>query len=487
MDGLPADNLLDDFPIDRIGLQPLLKIYTQICHIYAMPDDSETARAKAMETLTGGLERLSAAFPWAAGKMVTVRDEAAGTEEMYIRPHEKIPLLVQRDARDDPAAPTYDALEQARFPINMLDESLIAPIATFPLPDPNDPSPVDRIFAIQATFLRGGLILCFVAHHGAMDMNSQGRLISLLSRACATTATSPFTEEDLAAGNLRRTEAIDLMDDEEYAALDPDLLAPHLLPAPRSLQANDEMVELLTDPSFPLGKCAWANFDLPLSTLAALKRQVLTSGALPADTPFVSTDDILTAFIWSAITRTRLPRLRKAGPAPAGTARAVDARRFLPISPHYLGLLSTMTYATVPLDALAGPADGRGLAVVSAALRRELDPATERVGRRTRALASYMNRVPDRTAVSLTAGMDLKSGVMLSSWAGVDSYALAFGLGLGLPVSVRRPRFTLVESLIYLLPRSTDGSVGVAICLLEEDMERLKADAEWNELADFVG
>ncbi|KAF3353235.1 hypothetical protein VdG1_08492 [Verticillium dahliae VDG1] len=169
MDGLPADNLLDDFPIDRIGLQPLLKIYTQICHIYAMPDDSETARAK----------------------MVTVRDEAAGTEEMYIRPHEKIPLLVQRDARDDPAAPTYDALEQARFPINMLDESLIAPIATFPLPDPNDPSPVDRIFAIQATFLRGGLILCFAAHHGAMDMNSQGRLISFLSRACATTATSP--------------------------------------------------------------------------------------------------------------------------------------------------------------------------------------------------------------------------------------------------------------------------------------------------------
>ncbi|CRK18088.1 hypothetical protein BN1723_011490 [Verticillium longisporum] len=454
MDGLPADNLLDDFPIDRIGLQPLLKIYTQICHIYAMPDDSETARAKVMETLTRGLERLSAAFPWAAGKMVTVRDEAAGTEEMYIRPHEKIPLLVQRDARDDPAAPTYDALEQARFPINMLDESLIAPIATFPLPDPNDPSPVDRIFAIQVT-----------PPH-----------LAPLPR-----------EEDLAAGNLRRTEAIELMDDEEYAALDPDLLAPHLLPAPRSLQANDEMVELLTDPSFPLGKCAWANFDLPLSTLAALKKQVHTSGALPADTPFVSTDDILTAFIWSAITRTRLPRLRKAGIATAGIARAVDARRFLPISPHYLGLLSTMTYATVPLDALAGPADGRGLAVVSAALRRELDPATERVGRRTRALASYMDRVPDRTAVSLTAGMDLKSGVMLSSWAGVDSYALAFGLGLGLPVSVRRPRFTLVESLIYLLPRSTDGSVGVAICLLEEDMERLKADAGWNELADFVG
>ncbi|KAG7107066.1 Trichothecene 3-O-acetyltransferase like protein [Verticillium longisporum] len=157
MDGLPADNLLDDFPIDRIGLQPLLKIYTQICHIYAMPDDSETARAKVMETLTRGLERLSAAFPWAAGK-------------------------IGDDARDDPAAPTYDALEQARFPINMLDESLIAPIATFPLPDPNDPSPVDRIFAIQVTFLRGGLILCFAAHHGAMDMNSQGRLISLLSR-----------------------------------------------------------------------------------------------------------------------------------------------------------------------------------------------------------------------------------------------------------------------------------------------------------------
>ncbi|EEY23652.1 trichothecene 3-O-acetyltransferase [Verticillium alfalfae VaMs.102] len=430
MDGPPADNLLDDFPIDRLGLQPLIKIYTQICHIYAMPDDSESARANVIETLTRGLERLSAAFPWAAGKMVTVRDEAAGKEEMYIRPHEKIPLLKQRDARDDPEAPTYDALEQARFPINMLDESLIAPIATFPLPDPNETSPVDPIFAIQATFLRGGLILCFAAHHGAMDMNSQARLIGFLSRACRDTPTSPFTEEDLAIGNLRRTEAIRLMDDEEYAAMDPDLLTPHILPAPRSLQANDEMVEMLTDPSFPLGKCVWANFELPLSTQAELKKRVLTSGALPPDMHFVSTDDVLTAFVWSAITRTRLPRLRKAGIATAGIARAVDARRFLPISPDYLGLLSTMTYATVPLDTLAEPFDGKGLAVVSAALRRELEPRRSWwAAARAPCLVHGPHARPDGRQLDGGDGSEERRHAELVGWRGIVRAVVCAGVG----------------------------------------------------------
>ncbi|KAM0285444.1 hypothetical protein ACHAQH_001391 [Verticillium albo-atrum] len=471
---------LDDFPIDRLGLQPLLKIYTQICHIYPMPDDSEVARKNIINTLTLGLKRLTAAFPWVAGKLTTVKTSPSAPEEMYIRPHDETPLFIKKDLRADPDAPTYHALEKANFPINLLPEDLIAPIATFPMPK-GDPAldGTDPVFAIQATFLNGGLILCFAAHHGAMDMNSEGRLISLFSRACKG---GLFTDQDLKAGNLRRTDAIQLLNDEEYSALDKDLLSPHILPQKRSLRANEEMVKLLTDPTFPLGKCTWANFDLDAPALSTLKRDAMAR--LPVGAAYISTDDALTAFVWSCISRVRLPRLRAAGVQTSQVARAVDARNFLPVSKHYLGLMSNMTYSTVPLDTLTRHS---ALGIVSAALRRELEPGTSTVALRTRALASYMDRMPDRTVVSFTATLDLKSGIMLSSWAGVDSYELAFGMGLGTPASVRRPRFTLVESLIYLLPRSRMGDVGVAVCLLEEEMERLKRDDEWAKYAKFVG
>ncbi|KAM0322457.1 hypothetical protein ACHAQA_009526 [Verticillium albo-atrum] len=488
--GASADSsLLDDFPLDMLGQQPLLKIYTQLCSCYPMPDDSEASRAKIIATLTKGLERLAAAFPWVAGTIATVKNSDSGTEDLYIKPHERIPLLVQKDLRDDPDAPTWAALEDARFPINLLDESLFAPIATFPIPT-GDPvqDAIVPVFAVQATFLRGGLVLCFAAHHGTMDMNSEGLLISYLARACASDSDSDaiFTPDELAAGNLRRPDAVALLTDEEYAAVDPALLAQQIIPAVRSPAAKEEkeeVVESQSDAATPPAKCVWANFDFDAEALRTLKAEATRTLHGAAD--FISTDDALTAFTWAAVTRARLPRLRAAGITTSGFARAVDARPHLPVSNAYLGLLSNMTYHAWALDALAPPAR---LGAVAADLRAAVAPTTSTIGLRSRALATFMHRAPEnRSAVSYTARLDLSAGIMLSSWARIDAYDLAFGMGLGPPASVRRPRFALVESLAYLLPRTREGAVGLAICLREEEVEALRGDEEWARLARFVG
>ena len=76
---------------------------------------------------------------------------------------------------------------------------------------------------------------------------------------------------------------------------------------------------------------------------------------------------------------------------------------------------------------------------------------------------------------------------MLSSWAKLDCYKLDFNLGLGKPVSVRRPQFVPVESLIYLMPKRLDGEIAVGICLTCEDMEGLRADEEFAKHGRYIG
>ncbi|KAK8093242.1 uncharacterized protein PG998_014643 [Apiospora kogelbergensis] len=92
-------------------------------------------------------------------------------------------------------------------------------------------------------------------------------------------------------------------------------------------------------------------------------------------------------------------------------------------------------------------------------------------------------------AADLRGAFDMAGGrgVMINSWAGLGAYSLHFGLGLGLPEAVRRPRFDAFQRLVYLLPKRPDGEFGVAVCLYENYLQRLKDDGELTKLATIVG
>jgi trichothecene 3-O-acetyltransferase len=145
--------------------------------------------------------------------------------------------------------------------------------------------------------------------------------------------------------------------------------------------------------------------------------------------------------------------------------------------------MQIMTYHTYPLQKLIE----EPLSGVASQLRSALDPKTSILGYHTRALATFFNRTPDISIISVTATLDLSADIMSSSWARLDCYELDFHLGLGKPESVRRPRFDPVESLIYLMPRTPDGEIAVAICLRDEGMDRLRADEEFTKYASYIG
>ena len=455
--------------LDIFGQQPGINIYTQLCLCFPLADGSSDS--VVINTLTKGLERLTASFPWLAGQVINEGSCPGNSGVFKIRSLAKLPHLVVEDLRYGPSMPTMDGLRRANFPFKMLDEAIIAPCKTIPGDSDESASNSKPVFLVQANFIAGGLLLTFVSQHQTMDMTGQGQVMHLFSKACRN---EPFTSEELSSGNLPRRNLIPLLDNSYEQG--PELAHQIVKPTPPHSNSNssNDQLEPTSSP-----KCTWTYFNFHPTSLAALKSLATETITLP--TGYISTDDALSAFIWQSVIRARLARC---DPKTESTfARAVDPRRYLDIPKAYPGLVQNMTYHTHTFETLVVAPLGN----IASQLRSAVDPKTSNLGYITRALATFISRTPDKSIVSVTAAVDQSTDIMLSSWANLDCYDLDFSLGLGKPEAVRRPQFEPCESLIYLMPKTLDGEIAVGICLRDEDLEILKADSEFTKYGNFIG
>lgn len=426
-----------ELELDVLGQQPgLLQIYTQISLCFSVPDAS--LHEEIINTLAKGLERLSDSFPWIAGQV--------DRKGYQITPLDKSPALIVKDLRNEM---TIKRLRDAEFPMKMLEEELIAPRRTLA----GESSEPNAVFLVQVNWIEGGLILTYNGQHGAMDMVGQGQVIGLLSKACRN---EPFTEEELASNNLNRTKVVPLLGQDYKPKQDAGTYSRPIAPASDAL---------------------WAYFSFDARSLHDLK--VEAEKTKDESTPFISTDDAVSAFIWKSTTKARIPRLHASDNTKF--CRAVDVRSAVGVPKSYPGLLQIMTYHSGRVQCIADAP----LGVIAADLRSKLDP--DELRRRTREFATSIAKTIDRASISLTPGLYPGSDVQLSSWAKVNYWGMDFGLSLGKPESVRRPRFTPFEGLIYLMPKAPNGEISMAISLRREDMEMLKADEEFSRYARFIG
>jgi trichothecene 3-O-acetyltransferase len=442
----------------------LYKLYTQLCLCFSTSDSA--SEAHVVDTLNHGLQQLTTRFPWVAGQVVVERGHVQ-SEQYKIRPFQKAPRFVTKSSKDDPSLPSIKALREAGFPFSMLDESGIASINTF-AGGTDAPAPV---FEIQANFVAGGLILTFATQHNVMDMTGMAQVMYLLSKACHN---EPFTAEELRIGNLDRRNLVPLLDDSYTPG--PELA--HQIKKPPPVEQPSHAAEARVLPN-PPAESVWAYFLFSGASLTALKQQAMNS--LPDPSSYVSTDDVLSALIWQAVTKARLPRLNP--DEKTIFARAIDPRRYLDVPATYPGVITNMAYSTSNAEKLTSAP----LGTVAAELRTRVDPKTADLGYATRGLATCFTRAEDKDSVGVTVNLDVSKDMMLSSWAKYDAYELDFNLGLGKPEAVRRPRFPPFEGLFYLMPKRTDGEIAVALCLRLGDMERLKHDQEFMKHTHYIG
>ncbi|KAK9475421.1 transferase family-domain-containing protein [Dipodascopsis tothii] len=432
--------------LDLLGHQPALhRLYTHVCLVHGRADG-------AAALLRNGLDALAASFPWLAGRVCHDTADAGVTGTYRIVRTDAIPLI-ECDLRARALA--VADLCPAGFPIRLLDETVLAPCRTFNPPGQHAGLVAETgpVFAVQLNLLVDGVVLTFAGQHNAMDMVGQAAVMRWLAQACRGQAPDA---DAVAVGNSDRTRTVPLVPDGDFAQLE------------RPLKRR---------PPAPPGDTLWAYVSLSAAAVRALKAEATADALAATGVDFVSSDDVVSAFIWRSVARARLARLN---PSTLSTlARAVDARPALGVSPLYPGALSNMVYAQKSLDGLLA----EPLGATAGDLRRLLSPPA--IARATRELATYISQRRGVQRVAVAAAVDPTTGVMLSSWAKLGLYDLDFGLGR--PLAVRRPRSAPVEGLGYVMPRAADGATVVALCLRSDDWDRLGCDAGWTASVSFLG
>lgn len=439
-------------------------IYTPLCFCFPLLED--VSHSQIIDKLTEGIEALSIAFPWLTAQVV-IGDIATDTNvNPKIIPLEKTCRLHVQDLTLDPSVPSMGALKKARFPSRMLDGTLLTPLTG--LPSSYGESGEYPVFFIQVNFIKGGLLLNFAGEHSIMDGQGFGEIIRMFSKACHGKL---FTEEELLQGNRARDNVISLLDLDNYK---PGPEMEHLLIKPKATSTPDPGT---TEPLV----CTWQYFHFSPTKLSKLKNVASPSSSStePFATPYITTNDAVSAFVWKSVSKIRSTRL---DPQTKSTfARAVDVRPALSIPPTYLGNMSNHTYTTIPLSSITSGS----LSSLASTLRLALKPSE--LSYAMRSLATQLTLTPNETTVASGADLDFSGDIFFSSWARFPCYTLDFNLGLGFPESVRRPRFDALEGLMYLLPMDRQGGIDAAICLRDEDLEGLRSDKEFGEFAEWIG
>lgn len=434
---------------DILGQSPRLKGYSHLALCFAHPKIlSREGTATALETAT---HRIQSALPWIGG-MVVHQGESEGNSGTFAvaRGSSKSILRVQdRSAH----CPSYEDIVQAKGSSNLLDVALFSAEPSLPDSDRSGTSPA-HVLTLTATWIKDGLILDCAAHHNMLDMGGIDQFFQLLGTALRG---QEFSETVLEANTRDRLDIFPLLSPNGPKCDISHLRCPSSLGKPAR-------------PPPPPGPLpAFHHFRFTATQLSQL--------ADLAKTP--SVDDALSAFIWKRLSAVRM----KLGQKPdtiTGFSRTLDCRRELDAPIEYMGNSVMKTYSTMTLDEL----ERSSLVDVAAQLRRDVQRIRNRY--LLRSVATAIAEEPDKTRFNSVKGFNADTWINASSWAGVATYSVEFGL-LGKPTLVRRPTSKPVQSLLYFLPRMEQGSIDIQFCLMDDEIQGLKCDREWDQSVEYIG
>lgn len=406
--------------------------------------------------LQDALDTLIGSFLWIACEVVTEDRNSKGDSGVSkIVSDGGMPKVISKDHRRSPSVPSMQQLIEAGYPVSMLDESVFAPrAAAVAIPLVKRP-----VLMVQANIVHDGLVLVFSGDHAAMDMPGLFQIVRCFSKACHNVH---LTSKEIVTGNMSRRDLIPLLDS-TY----------------RPGEELAQQIPSISTPSVPASRvpCAWATFKIPSHAVREIKAIAMAT----CTSPYVSTDDSLSAFIWQSVARARMQRLTPETISKA--ARSVDVRKVLGIPPDYPGLVQNNLFHQLSLHELST----QPLGVVASVLREAIMRESPSLAFYTRALATALSRSTDKSSLRVGANLDLSSDLLISSWATPGAYQLDFALGFGIPEAIRMTRQATFESMAYLFPFTPEGDTAILICLRDLDLAALVADEPFSRFAQYTG
>ena len=447
-----------------LGQSPHVALYTILTLGFAVKDESH--QGAIISVLEKAAIEITISYPWLAGQIVNEKSEdegepSSGTFKIVnYRPHEQPSRFIHvKDCRS--LCPSYADFIKARAPMSMLDGSIISPAYGYPYWYPS--AVTQPVVILQANFIRGGLLLTSCGHHLAMDANGHEQFVWQFARLCRG---EKLLKEHVLMGNADQQTIIPPL---------PLGQEPSSMEMCRcSSKLNDQ-----PGPWPPVGSGAtWRLFRFTAVKIATLKIEA-SRDCSSLSIPYVSSNDVVTAFIWTHFAILRSKILPKE--SVTMLIRAVNGRKRLipPLSEGYMGNCVSGSFTRIPLSTILEDS----LSKTTIKVRKSL---VELDNHHFRSLFSLLKSVKDKTTVSGAANYNPATDLVVTSLTGQQLYSTNFGDLLGLPDFIRRPRIPDWQGSCYLMPITRDGDIDATFGLSEEEYAGLKADARWMEFAEFI-
>lgn len=447
---------------DVIGQLPILNIYSYATLGFEVAD--ENRRETIVKALRGATDKLVANFPWLGGAVIN-EGKGSGNSGLFKQvpwPTCASPLSVMRVRDCADIVPSYSDIIGAGAPSFMLDGDILTPYPGFTVSGGDSVDQPRPVIAIQANFVKGGLLLTFAAQHNTIDGTGLLQVIKLIATAMRQEEFSPLAVEQ---GNRDRTRVVPLIAPGEPVKDYSHLRRPlngHS-PAPPS-------------PSTTVSK--WAYFRVPMSALPKIKALASQPEGYDASVPFISSQDALSALYWKCLAGVRM-RNGRSPDAISKHNRAVDGRRAMGIPAEYLGHMIHHAASLMTLKELVEAP----LSTVACRLRRDLNEVNNEFS--VRSYTTYIANEPDKSRIMYGGSFNADTDIGSSSTSHVE-FSVNFGPLLGTPQFMRRPRMRPNPGCIYFRPPE-NGYIIVFVCLRDDDLEGLKTHSEWSQYAEFIG
>lgn len=424
--------------------------------------ESTTATSSRLQR---GLVSLSKQLPWLTGRVFPTTRAREGGE---------VPSLEIRWSDDD-AVPTIQDKGIIDVSYTSAAESAMHPSAV-----PADMMPVPAMVD-EATFSSGvpifgasvfqfadkqGVGLFVSIHHNVVDAAGFAQVMKLWVQKLSGAEPSG---EKLGLDRFTRLSE----------ALSEDLSAVSAKSTAEIFEAHPEHSS--APPAFPaeFSPATSKVFTIPIGRIDAIKKQLEGLVSTPP-----TTNTIISALIWSAVTRARAQRKSDLQGQSSRLAMAVNGRRrvgeeFSTTENPYFGNNILYSLAKTEVDNLNNSSDAdfvQKLVKVCDAIAESQSP-TKINSRHIAEIYTLAEKVDNYQMIF--PGWDLFSSrdFTLTSWADLGLYELDFGPGLEKPEFVRAPH-SEADGVGLVMPRkrAEDEVLEVIIMLRKDDMEALESN-----------
>ncbi|CAG7970492.1 unnamed protein product [Penicillium salamii] len=446
---------------DAIGQFPILKTYNHGTLGFKIDHDDQ--RATIIRALQSATAKLIASFPWLAGAVVNEGSGPgnSGVFKLVDWPKNSSSANLILRVRDyTESLSSFVDLLSHKAPCSMIDGKLVASYPGFPESYDDSADKPAPILAIQANFIKGGLLLNFSTQHNAIDASGMMQVIKLFSVAMQGV---DFSSTAIQEGNRDRNTVIPLIPSGETIRDHSHLqIPPNFAPSP---------------PSILDGVPRWGYFLMSSSSVPKIKAAALQFQESDQPVPFISSNDALSAFYWKCIADVRTQN----GQSPqiiSKFLRAIDARKAMGVSYEYMGHMVYHAATRMTFEEL----QKEPISAIACRLRSDLNDVNN--GFSVRSYATYIANTPNKSRILYGGLFNRDTDVGASAVANADFFH-SFGV-IGKPMFARRPYLAPIPGCVYFMP--SEGPVlPVLVCLRDDEMDGLKNHPEWSKVTEFIG